>query len=84
MEFILKVQTTPTDERNPARWPALLGRNFISKLKKGGKEVKFDVYNSLFLNLPFRCLQSLFLNLPFSSNIGMLIPLLQHVCQTGP
>jgi hypothetical protein len=32
---------------------------------------KFDVYNSLFLNLPFRKI----------SNIGMLIPLLQHVCQ---
>jgi phosphoenolpyruvate carboxylase len=34
---------------------------------------KFDVYNSLFLNLPFRKI----------SNIGMLIPLLQHVCQVG-
>jgi hypothetical protein len=34
---------------------------------------KFDVYNSLFLNLPFRKV----------SNIGMLIPLLQHVCQQG-
>ncbi len=39
------------------------------------KEVKnkFDVYNSLFLNLPFRTV----------SNIGMLIPLLQHVCKQG-
>ena len=39
------------------------------------KEVKnkFDVYNSLFLNLPFRKV----------SNIGMLIPLLHHVCQQG-
>lgn len=34
---------------------------------------KFDVYNSLFLNLPFRQI----------SNIGMLIPLLQHVCKQG-
>jgi phosphoenolpyruvate carboxylase len=39
------------------------------------KEVKnkFDVYNSLFLNLPFRTV----------SNVGMLIPLLQHVCMQG-
>ncbi len=34
---------------------------------------KFDVYNSLFLNLPFRKI----------SNIGRLIPLMQHVCQQG-
>ncbi len=34
---------------------------------------KFDVYNSLFLNLPFRKV----------SNIGMLIPLLQKCCQKG-
>ena len=34
---------------------------------------KFDVYNSLFLNLPFRKV----------SNIGMLIPLLHHVCKQG-
>jgi phosphoenolpyruvate carboxylase len=34
---------------------------------------KFAVYNSLFLNLPFRKV----------SNIGMLIPLLHHVCQQG-
>ena len=39
------------------------------------KEVKnkFDVYNSLFLNLPFRTV----------SNIGMFIPLLHHACQQG-
>jgi phosphoenolpyruvate carboxylase len=45
------------------------------KLKafRTGGEKKFDVYNSLFLNLPFRGI----------SNIGMLIPLLQHVCQQG-
>ena len=34
---------------------------------------KFDVYNSLFLNLPY----------PKVSNIGMLIPLLHQVCKTG-
>lgn len=34
---------------------------------------KFDVYNSLFLNLPFRGI----------SNIGILIPLLQRECQQG-
>ena len=34
---------------------------------------KFNVYNSLFLNLPFRKI----------SNIGMLIPLLHHVCKQG-
>lgn len=39
------------------------------------KEVKnkFDVYNSLFLNLPFRTV----------SDIGMLVPLLQKVCKQG-
>jgi phosphoenolpyruvate carboxylase len=36
-------------------------------------KTKFDVYNSLFLNLPFRKV----------SNIGMLIPLLHHVCKQG-
>ena len=36
-------------------------------------KTKFDVYNSLFLNLPFQKV----------SNIGMLIPLLHHVCQQG-
>jgi phosphoenolpyruvate carboxylase len=34
---------------------------------------KFDVYNSLFLNLPFRGI----------GNIGMLMPLLQNVCRQG-
>lgn len=34
---------------------------------------KFNVYNSLFLNLPFRKV----------SNIGMLIPLLQQTCSNG-
>ena len=34
---------------------------------------KFNVYNSLFLNLPFRKV----------SNIGMLIPLLHRVCKKG-
>jgi phosphoenolpyruvate carboxylase len=34
---------------------------------------RFNVYNSLFLNLPFRKV----------SNIGMLIPLLQHHCKAG-
>jgi phosphoenolpyruvate carboxylase len=41
---------------------------FENEVKK-----KFDVYNSLFLNLPFRTV----------SNVGMLIPLLQHVCRRG-
>lgn len=34
---------------------------------------KFNVYNSLFLNLPF----------PGISNVGMLIPLLHHACKKG-
>ena len=34
---------------------------------------KFNVYNSLFLNLPFQGI----------SNIGMLIPLMHHVCSQG-
>jgi phosphoenolpyruvate carboxylase len=34
---------------------------------------KFNVYNSLFLNLPY----------PNISNIGMLIPLLNNVCKNG-
>jgi phosphoenolpyruvate carboxylase len=34
---------------------------------------KFNVYNSLFLNLPFRGI----------SNVGMLIPLMHHVCSQG-
>jgi phosphoenolpyruvate carboxylase len=41
---------------------------FENEVKK-----KFDVYNSLFLNLPFRTV----------SNVGMLLPLLQHVCKQG-
>jgi phosphoenolpyruvate carboxylase len=46
-----------------------------ARLKAFEKEVKkkFDVYNSLFLNLPFRKV----------SNIGMLIPLLQQCCKQG-
>ena len=46
-----------------------------AKLKTFEQAVKnkFDVYNSLFLNLPFRGI----------GNIGMLIPLLQHVCKQG-
>jgi len=34
---------------------------------------KFNVYNSLFLNLPFQGI----------SNVGMLIPLMHHVCKQG-
>ena len=34
---------------------------------------KFDVYNSLFLNLPFSNIR----------NIGVLIPLLNEVCKNG-
>ncbi|MEI6062848.1 MAG: phosphoenolpyruvate carboxylase, partial [Bacteroidota bacterium] len=34
---------------------------------------KFNVYNSLFLNLPFQGI----------SNVGMLIPLMHHVCEQG-
>ncbi|KAA3614660.1 MAG: phosphoenolpyruvate carboxylase [Calditrichaeota bacterium] len=34
---------------------------------------KFNVYNSLFLNLPYRKI----------SNIGMLLPLMHHVCKQG-
>ncbi len=46
-----------------------------AKLQAFEKTVKnkFDVYNSLFLNLPFRKV----------SNIGRLIPLLLHVAQQG-
>ncbi len=49
--------------------------NNSAKLKIFEQAVKnkFDVYNSLFLNLPFRGI----------GNIGMLIPLLQHVCKQG-
>ena len=49
--------------------------NDHSGLQAFEKEVKnkFNVYNSLFLNLPFRTV----------SDIGMLIPLLQKVCKEG-
>ncbi len=49
--------------------------NHPAKLKAFEQTVKnkFDVYNSLFLNLPFRKV----------SNIGMLIPLLHQVSQQG-
>ncbi|MGD9252032.1 MAG: phosphoenolpyruvate carboxylase, partial [Desulfobacterales bacterium] len=49
--------------------------NNPAKLKAFEKTVKnkFDVFNSLFLNLPF----------PKVSNIGMLIPLLHHVSKQG-
>jgi len=45
------------------------------EVKEFDKSVKnkFNVYNSLFLNLPFRKI----------SNIGMLIPLLHHVSKSG-
>ncbi len=49
--------------KNPARLKA-----FEKTVKN-----KFDVYNSLFLNLPFRKV----------SSIGMFIPLLHHVCKQG-
>ena len=44
-------------------------------IKEFDKSVKnkFNVYNSLFLSLPFRKI----------SNIGMLIPLMHHVCKEG-
>ncbi len=44
----------------------------VKEFEKSVKN-KFNVYNSLFLNLPFRKI----------SNIGMLIPLLHHVCKEG-
>ncbi|MEO1012587.1 MAG: phosphoenolpyruvate carboxylase [Bacteroidota bacterium] len=45
------------------------------KLKEFKKSVtnKFNVYNSLFLNLPYRNIE----------NVGMLIPLLFHQCEKG-
>lgn len=46
----------------------LVEKEFDTSIKN-----KFNVYNSLFLNLPFRKVQ----------NIGMFIPLLHHVCKTG-
>ncbi len=49
--------------------------NKNTNVKEFEKQVKnkFNVYNSLFLNLPFRKV----------SNIGMLIPLLHRVCKKG-
>ncbi len=45
------------------------------RVKEFDKSVrnKFNVYNSLFLNLPFQGI----------SNVGMLIPLMHHVCEKG-
>lgn len=45
------------------------------RVKEFDKSVrnKFNVYNSLFLNLPFQGI----------SNVGMLIPLMHHVCEQG-
>ena len=45
------------------------------KIKEFEQRVKnkFDIYNSLFLNLPY----------PNVNNIGMLIPLLHSVCKHG-
>lgn len=46
-----------------------------SRIQEFDKSVrnKFNVYNSLFLNLPFQGI----------SNVGMMLPLLHHVCQQG-
>ena len=46
----------------------LIAKEFEKLIKN-----KFNVYNSLFLSLPY----------PNVSNIGMLIPLLQNVCKKG-
>ncbi len=46
----------------------LTGKKFKALVKN-----KFDVYNSLFLNLPY----------PNISNIGMLIPLMYNACKEG-
>ncbi len=45
------------------------------RVKEFDKSVrnKFNVYNSLFLNLPFQGI----------SNVGMLLPLMHHVCEAG-
>lgn len=45
------------------------------RVKEFDKSVrnKFNVYNSLFLNLPFQGI----------SNVGMLLPLMHHICQQG-
>jgi len=47
----------------------------ISRLKEFKKSVnnKFNVYNSLFLNLPYRNIE----------NVGMVIPLMLDQCQKG-
>lgn len=49
--------------------------NASIRIKEFDKSVrnKFNVYNSLFLNLPFQGI----------SNVGMLIPLMHHVCKQG-
>lgn len=49
--------------------------NLPIRVKEFDKSVrnKFNVYNSLFLNLPFQGI----------SNVGMLIPLMHHVCEKG-
>lgn len=49
--------------------------NELNRVKEFDKSVrnKFNVYNSLFLNLPFQGI----------SNVGMLIPLMHHVCKQG-
>ena len=49
--------------------------NELTRLKEFDQSVrnKFNVYNSLFLNLPFQGI----------SNVGMLIPLMHHVCKQG-
>jgi phosphoenolpyruvate carboxylase len=48
-------------------------KNTIEKEFEKIVKNKFDVYNSLFLNLPY----------PKVSNIGMLIPILHQVCKEG-
>ncbi len=49
--------------------------NELIRVKEFDKSVrnKFNVYNSLFLNLPFQGI----------SNVGMLIPLMYHSCEQG-
>ena len=47
---------------------SIIGREFEKLVKN-----KFNVYNSLFLNLPY----------PNVSSIGMLIPLMHNVCKNG-
>ena len=46
----------------------IIEKVFVKEVKN-----KFNVYNSLFLNLPY----------PKVSNIGMLIPLLYEICKSG-